>query len=378
MSDAEDTVETGTEETFVFDDWVKAAGLSRKATNTLRQEDLTTERTLKLLERADVRSLNLQLGQAKLLEAAIHSLTSEVKDAHAEDHQHQPDPADETQRTEDTTTTIKDLRQQATNIQASGELFDLLSLNQNQNKAQATTMEGLSRPAEVSSFEAASKGSFFDPRINLTVKATTNKAVHITQFLSERSKKRRLSRRKELVMSGSGSEDSEKVTLVRLDDSHPYAGIYLEEWAGANTRLMYHLRKTGRLTTDEIDFYLAYTAKIFDLAEKYVWSSILDFDYCYREAQAEYGFTWGIVSPHMELQLLAPKPRMQPSTHYTGQSAKPNPKTSTGKQVVKTEECHMYLANGFCRFGAKCKYSHPSLARGADSNASGTDQPKKG
>ena len=35
----------------------------------------------------------------------------------------------------------------------------------------------------------------------------------------------------------------------------------------------------------------------------------------------------------------------------------------------------MYLANGFCRFGAKCKYSHPSLARGADSNASGTDQP---
>ena len=138
---------------------------------------------------------------------------------------------------------------------------------------------------------------------------------------------------------------------------------------------MYHLRKTGRLTTDEIDFYLAYTAKIF---EKYVWSSILDFDYCYREAQAEYGLTWGIVSPHMELQLLAPKPRMQPSTHYTGQSAKPNPKASTGKQVVKTVECHMYLANGFCRFGAKCKYSHPSLALGADSNASGTDQPKKG
>ena len=66
---------------------------------------------------------------------------------------------------------------------------------------------------------------------------------------------------------------------------------------------------------------------------------------------------------------------MQPSTNYTGQSAKPNPKTSTGKQVVKTEDCHMYLANGFCRFGAKCKYSHPSLARDADSNASGTDQP---
>ena len=163
MSDAEDTVETGTEETFVLDEWVKAAGLSRKATNTLRQEDLTTERTLKLLERADVRSLNLQLGQAKLLEAAIHSLTSEVKDAHAEGHQHQPDPAGETQRTEDTTTTIKDLRQQATNIQASGELFDLLSLNHNQNKAQATTMDGLSRPAEVKSFEAASKAAFSTP-----------------------------------------------------------------------------------------------------------------------------------------------------------------------------------------------------------------------
>ena len=83
MSDAEDTVEMGTEETFVFDEWVKAAGLSRKATNIVRQEDLTAGRTLELLERADVRSINLELGQAKLLEAAIHSLTSEVKDAHA-------------------------------------------------------------------------------------------------------------------------------------------------------------------------------------------------------------------------------------------------------------------------------------------------------
>ena len=42
--------------------------LSCKATAVFRQEDITTRRTLVLLKPCDVWSLNLQLGQTKLLE----------------------------------------------------------------------------------------------------------------------------------------------------------------------------------------------------------------------------------------------------------------------------------------------------------------------
>ena len=42
----------------------------------LRQEDITTRRTLVLLKLCDVRSLNLQLRQPKLLETAVNELTA--------------------------------------------------------------------------------------------------------------------------------------------------------------------------------------------------------------------------------------------------------------------------------------------------------------
>ena len=76
--------------------------------------------------------------------------------------------------------------------------------------------------------------------------------------------------------------------------------------------LINHLLCTGQLPRDEIEFYLAYTTKIYEFAEKYDWNSVLNYDYNYRELQAEHKFKWGTFSPHMELQLLVPKrPKQQ-------------------------------------------------------------------
>ena len=58
-------------------------------------------------------------------------------------------------------------------------------------------------------------------------------------------------------------------------------------------RLMNHLLCTGQLPRDEMEFYLAYTTKIYEFAKMDDWNNVLNYDYNYREFQAEYKFKWG-------------------------------------------------------------------------------------
>lgn len=134
-------------------------------------------------------------------------------------------------------------------------------------------------------------GPFMDPRTILTMKALSRKAIHITQFLTEKTKRRRQSRRQEFILR-SGQTDQETIVL-KTDDDHPYLGIFIEEGGTANMRILNHLLCTDQLKRTEIEFYLAYTTKIFEFAENFEWSGVLNFDYNYRELQAEHGFRWG-------------------------------------------------------------------------------------
>ena len=143
-----------------------------------------------------------------------------------------------------------------------------------------------------------------DPRAILTLKSQTNKAVHITQFLTEKSKRRRQNKRKEFVLKA-GTVNSETLVL-KTDDEHPYLGIYMEEWGAANMRLLNQLLASKKLRREDIEFYLAYTTKIFQFAEKYEWNSVLNYDHAYRKLQAEHQFQWGTFSPSMEISCWFP------------------------------------------------------------------------
>lgn len=103
-----------------------------------------------------------------------------------------------------------------------------------------------------------------------------------------------------------GTKDSESL-VFRAEDNHPYLGIYIEEWGAANMHLLNHLLANKLLNRNKIKYYLAYTTKIYELAEKYEWNSVLSYDYTYRELQAEHRFKWGTFSLDMELQLLTQK-----------------------------------------------------------------------
>jgi hypothetical protein len=139
------------------------------------------------------------------------------------------------------------------------------------------------------------------------------------------------------------SGQAQETIILKTEEEHPYLGIYMEEWGAANMRLMNILLTSGHLKRDDVEYYLAYTTRIFEFAEIYEWNSVLHFDYSYRELQSEHGFPWGTFSPHMELQILIPK--------RTRQNPEMPPKSLK-------EDCRIFKAKGNCPFGSNCRYRH--------------------
>ena len=311
-SDTEEMPHNSTEtESFNFDEWATGLGLSRKVTQILRQEELTSKTALKLIKLKDLKELGLPLGSVKIIENEIHIWNKGQN------------TSDKLGNSE------KDMNINAEILAGAGKTLDVLLNDQLPLSDNPTCKPVLFGQ--------------MDPRTILTLKSQTNKAVHITQFLTEKCKRRRQSRRKEFVLK-SGSANSETLVL-KADEEHPYLGIFIEEWGAANMRLLYHLLATQKLSRNDIEFYLAYTTKIFEFAEKYEWNSVSNYDYAYRELQAEHQFQWGTFSPNMELQLLVPK-RPRQGANIAAQPYLPS------------EDCKLFKARGSCPFGSSCKYRH--------------------
>ena len=250
MATSEDTHETQDVPTdFNFDEWAASLNLSRKITQVLRQEELTSKEALSLIELKDLKELSFPMETTKVIMSDINKWKIVNVDT---EHNVQSSQ----------TWNMGQLK-------GAGKSFDSLL-----NEFQAPRAESFtsSPPTEWGNI---------DPRTILTMKAQSSKAVHITSYITEQCKCQRQNRRKEFVIK-SGSEDTETLVLLS-DDEHPYLGIFIEEWGVANMRLLNHLLCTGQLPRADIEFYLAYTTKIYEFAEKYKWSSVLNYDYNYRE-----------------------------------------------------------------------------------------------
>lgn len=201
--------------------------------------------------------------------------------------------------------------------------------------------------------DSSNEGGVHDPRITLCNKAQC-KVVHITDFLNEKTRSRRRNKHRDLVLST--ADESHASVILRSEEPHPYSGISLAEWNGANMRVMNHLLSIGQLLRTHVEYYLAYTAIVCDFYDKYEWESILAFDHQYRIQQATYSFNWGSINPVMELQILVPLSRVRRdhgSSNRTAPSLNQTPLPSETRQ-----ECRQWKARGHCVFGSSCKYIH--------------------
>ena len=349
---------------FHFVEWSKANGLSRDTTSKLSKEALDKIEALILLELKDIMELALPVGQRVLLIAAIKkekglrsASHTRTQDAVADTGIRGPDAAEQPDvdgacTAQTNGLTIRDICSQAATLRGAGKALDDI-------------LSGDLAPHAPLPLPVASTGptltSASDPCSILTIKASSAKAVHITQFLTEKTKKRLQSRRKGIVL-GTNVDNS---VVLQSDDRHPYSGITLSEWGASNTRIMAHLLKSGQLAADKIDYYLAYTTTIFEYYELYEWEGVLEFDHLYRERQAEHQFQWGYIPPHMELSLLA-RPRRPASRHngpWGAFNGRNKPSFAGSKpRVPKDEECRNWKnSRGKCPYGDECIFQHPPL-----------------
>ena len=368
MADVEDNPDVDVD--FQLEDWLTESGLNKKTEKVLRSEDITDTRTLALLEARDINTLKLPLGQRKLLSVAVAKLKRELGGV-----MDTPDTADAQPAlgaNEQTKSPAPPVSGKAT---AGATAPEAAATTPAEDPAMPdlrasplltagkTYMDLINGHAELDTVIQPRVVSEMDPRSILTVKAQRKKALHITDFLTEATKRRRQSRRKEVVLSH-GTDDR---VVLQTDDRHPYSGISVGEWGAANCRLMNALLENGELRRDDVEYYLAYTTRIFEYSVKYEWHLVLDYDYQYREMQAQVGFQWGVAAPDMEVRLLAP--RQRPS------QGRPGPGAANGQRGGATtlssrgavnlgqqqQDCRMYLARGYCNFGEKCKFRHPEL-----------------
>ena len=202
-----------------------------------------------------------------------------------------------------------------------------------------------------------------DPRVLLTVRATGKKAERIVDYLPLRVRER-IQRRKRERLVLSQAEDG---TITFRPGEDECYGLSMQEWGAANMRLLSQLLRKGDLPLTDVELYLAYTMIVFELADRYEWSSIMDYDVKYREMQAQHQFKWGDMSAFNQPHILVPK---RPQLHaaasgYSGHNAAKKP------AATRQEDCKKWLISGgtYCPFRKKCKYSHPKVPTATDTAA---------
>ena len=359
----------GDEAEFNFDDWATEHKLSRKTTAALNKDECNNLMALKLATVKDVNRMDVPVGQIRILRQALRALgnTITVEDA-VTGGQVENKAKESAQGPTDNLGML---------IQANQDLNELLGVggastsNTGLPDESASSEDGKSGPEEVSGLGtttlAAAVGrepvglnqllktlkvttpvtsALHDPLTLLTVKATTTKALRILDFLPEAVRSRVSRRRKEQVTFSTLADGA--VALRAEEAGHYYVSI--DEWSGANVRLAAQLVKDGQLKVNHLLYYMAYTALVSDLAAKYEWQSVLEFDSKYRELQAEYQFQWGTPHPHTERYHLIPK---RPIVNGKG-------KFNGGSEKTKTKDrplCRDYI-RGLCDFGSGCRYRH--------------------
>ena len=314
---------------FDFTAWASTHKLSRSTTATLHKEECVSELTLKALGPSEVNRLQLSIGQTVALKAALSAIGN-------------PNFAPPEVPTERATRAPSVHGGQSSR----GDQEDLRRAEQDLDNfldGVAPQQEDLGDGRKLHSAKFGA-----DPRINLTLRATRNKAQKIVNFLPEHVANRVAAKRRDRMSLVEGPDG-----IMSIKAEAGQSGfITLGEWSAANIRLLQYLLESGELKRSEIEYYQAYSLMIYEFLEAYDWGSILNFDTRYRELQAHHGFPWGTQNQQLAATVLIP--RKQP----TRDRAADNNKGKGGPLVRKDEQCRLQFTRDGCPYGEKCIYAH--------------------
>lgn len=291
----------------------------------LSESGFTQQKILKRMSEGDMREIGITpLGQRKLLEGIIQSIST-------------PSPVNPSRQT---TTPAPPVTTDSTCRQLE-ELFRSLP-----STASSTSHQQQQQPINTAG-EVATVNPFYHLLPPNKVKYhQIVKFLHIGEDEKEEEEVWGDGQRKLVFKAGTKATTLQYVSPM--------------QWCGANVRIMMELLREGSLTIHSIPDYLAYTAKISDLAAVYQWGSVLQFDDLYRKMQAQNGFRWGSESPHVDRLCLK----------FKEKEKKPTPAEKKGSRL-----CINYQYKQ-CKRGDSCSYRHVCSAPGCGKNHGLADHEK--
>lgn len=131
------------------------------------------------------------------------------------------------------------------------------------------------------------------------------------------------------------------------------------QWISANARIMAKLHETS-MESQSLRDYMSYTAKVGELACRFAWSSVLQFDNEYRIQQAAMKFRWGSDSQHLATVLLKER-QMGGSSGGKGGGRQGTGGSTTSKRGPEGRPICRQFNYGNCNYGAKCNFEHVCL-----------------
>ena len=285
---------------FDMEAWAIEHKLNRKTTGTLRREEFEGLDALKLVTSSDINRMDIGVGQIRVLRKALQALGNPIK---VNDSAEEEEETDAGQAVEDDEGAIGQDNNEGILNEAGDQLAQLLQQGDLEDPLDipVRTVAALKQKPRRTGGAPPSYAQY-DPLMHLTVKAGNKKALQIEQFLPE-AVKTRVNRKKREQLTFTTTPQG---GLTLKNDEHGSIYLTVAEWNGANVRLCSHMLNTGLIKEKELIYYMAYTAMISDLAGRYEWASILEYDRRYRELQAEHGFLWGTPHPHTEMHVDSP------------------------------------------------------------------------
>ena len=325
--------------------WSTDHSLKRRTTDALSRQDYSNKEVLLLMMPGDMAALDITGGQARLLRKALGNPAFKATDNGVQRDESQrgdqpgqddPRPDSEVDPGEALPRHIGDAeRHSHEEVLRAGEVLDRILRDSTASLQPAINVDGESRvrPVVGSACTAAGvpMGEGYDPHMVLTIRATAKKALQVREFVPDQVRQRLAKKKRETLRWVEAADGS---FSIQADDQAP-AYLTQAEWGAANMRIMSHLIKVGDLQRLRVEEYMAYTVIVHELASRYDWASVLEFDVRYREQQAENGFRWGTPARHLESLLLQPKRREQQATQFPQARANQRRKHGSGGPSIR-------------------------------------------
>lgn len=261
-----------------FPHWAVGAGLNSATVQSLVNNDCSDLDTLKLLSVEDVKSFRLSVGQ----QARVMNALGKLKEKDSKPSQ-----------------PILSGGQPKLRSAPDTDLGTLEGLLGKLGVSDPIRPQMATRMADTDTLDNTPPHLRPEVYLRTSLAGETHKHLDIVDYVAKGFRVE-----EEELIAGSGATR----IVIKSGASKPkLESVTTSQWLAANARIMAELLGKGLLKDRGVLQYLAYTAKVGDLGERFDWKSVLVFDREYRVAQANHGFPWGSDAGHLSTVFLREK-----------------------------------------------------------------------